>query len=1127
MPDLVNPQLEASVLSGEEPAVLFAPEKEPTESLFSAAYRADSPAHAFTKMMALNNLKVDPNYRLNEEEVKRLREDMHPDMWEPLAEYISKHSYSAVHSDALKGYYLEEIERERRLAEAGMGGLATRMLANLAMPEAIGLAFATGGLGHLTKAGMFQGALRLGVWSAAENAALEAAAAQSSATRGMGDVALSAIAGFTLGGGIAKGSELLVRPASKAYNRAAADEIGEAVHRAGGTQSEARAAAQKAEEALNATQGPDPAVVARAKELEEELQLLDEAQAQADKLLEGDALDEASELLSARRTELEADLGMHRLSMGAARAEEVTPPLQEIADQFNIGEDSTAEAALGGVRAKTNRDVVGLLGSDSNAWVRVQSRRAALEAVGLKDYGVVRHGASEKASILHRTFMAPWRRKSDLGYSKWADEQGLGALDRTSFSKQADYYEAVGDAVRGIDSTAAGVEDGVKATRETFKRFLDRGKKAGVLDEGISDNPNYLPRMAAHDNIRKLTAEHGETKIIKLVAGAMRSNHPELELDASLTHAKWYVRKLRRLGVGMDQGIAHGVRTDDLDYFRSVIREEIPDIDEDHLETILYQTQKATEKASRVARNKRRLDIDETYVDPETGLKVVDLFERNAAKLTYAYSRQMSGWIGLSEQMNIKNPGDMTRFFKELRSRMAEEGRSRDDIEKNVKRFKFLFDGITGLPHETDPGGLYASAARAARDVNLVRVGAAFGLAQLNEIAPMIAGAGLRNVLAHVSELPKLIRMAKDGTMRSEVGRELEAMIAPGTDRLLNTPATRWEEHGFGYTRAGGKVLNALDEGLQRAKRLTMDVGGIAPITIALQRLSSLALAQKFVGFAYGAKVSPAQMARLRGMGLSEEMLERIKAQIKLHSKVDPNSSVKGGRKLRTIGIELWEKTDPEAADHFVLAMNREVRRMIQENDIGQLNPWLTDTTGKLLTQFRSFAIGAWTKHTMHGIHYRDSQAAMNLMLGTFLGTLQYIVQVAANEPDEKRREEKLQFEEIVKAGFQKTGQASLLPMISDTFARTLFRADARDEDDPFRHLLFSHGRSSGLGSGLFQGVATVDLIDKVGRLAGLPAVIARPDDDMTQSDYRALFGTLPVVGGLYGMNRAISALAE
>lgn len=800
---------------------------------------------------------------------------------------------------------------------------------------------------------------------------------------------------------------------------------------------------------------------------------------------------------------------------GAARAFDVTEPLMEadVARQFDISTDpDVPRSALGSARF----DAVGKLGQSSDPFVRDLGRALAEEGVGVEGHGVVRFGASEFAALTHRRLMTVFRRTTDPAFRAWLGETGKGWKGNFDLAARAEFWEQVGEAVlAGGRHASPNVTRAAKAVSDTFARYLAEAKKVRVhgLDQ-VPFNPEYLPRIRRAERLRELVGEHGESEIRRLIAKGIRAASPDMERKVASRIARGLLKRYRRLEAGMDAGLAHGLRTDDVSLLREILRDA--DLDDDAIETTIAQTKAATEKASTVSRAKRRVDMDLNAAIrlARTGdrLQLSELFETNAEQLLYNYSRVMSGWIGMARQVNIRSPGDLTRVLGVVRSRGEELGRSAAEVEADIRRLEFLAKGVTGQPLENDPAGVFAKFGRGVRDMNFLRIGAAFGLAQLPEMGVLIATAGLRNTLAHLPALRGMIRRGVDGKLDDTLAAEIEDMLAPGVDRLLNAPATRWEEHGFATAERG--LRRRVDDAVQVAKRATADIGGLSLATTVFQRMAARGIMQKLLGFAHGAKLSKAQLRRLKGMGIAPEMLDRIKAQMRKHATTE-SSFVPGRRVLRQLNPDTWD--DAQALDTLVLAVHREARRVVQENDIGTSAAWLHTTTGKMMTQFRTFSLTAWSKATLHNVHHRDFQAWMNMQMSMLLGGMAYVAQQSVNVGDREEREKRLSVEEIGKAAFQRTAVASLLPMLVDSTATTLFRTEP----------LFAYGRSSGLATGALRGVPAVDLIDRMSQVAGMPAVLARPDLQFTKRDYRNLVGLLPVLGGMLGIRRVADALGE
>lgn len=139
---------------------------------------------------------------------------------------------------------------------------------------------------------------------------------------------------------------------------------------------------------------------------------------------------------------------------------------------------------------------------------------------------------------------------------------------------------------------------------------------------------------------------------------------------------------------------------------------------------------------------------------------------------------------------------------------------------------------------------------------------------------------------------------------------------------------------------------------------------------------------------------------------------------------------------MQVLGLNKWDERTRSA---FEFAVSTWMRRIIQQNDLGQMNAVLGHPIAKLLLQIRSFTLGAWSKQTLSSIHMRDWEALNGFWASmVFGGGAAYTAQTALNGIGltGKDREEyvrsRLSDGKIVTAAIQRAGQSSLLPGILD-----------------------------------------------------------------------------------------------
>jgi hypothetical protein len=272
----------------------------------------------------------------------------------------------------------------------------------------------------------------------------------------------------------------------------------------------------------------------------------------------------------------------------------------------------------------------------------------------------------------------------------------------------------------------------------------------------------------------------------------------------------------------------------------------------------------------------------------------------------------------------------------------------------------------------------------------------------------------------------------------------------------------------------------------------------MAPINMVLQRMAGRAAVQRWMNDAVkgASSFSP---SRLAGFGMTEDMAGRVRAQMLKHVKTEEGVL---GRNIKRLNIEDWD--DQEVAGAFINAIDRWSRKIIQENDIGQMSQWMTTDLGKTVVQFRSFMVAAWTKQALTGAHHKDMETFMMWSTSILFGGLSYVAQTHINaigrDDADEYRAERLSSSAIGRSAFQRAGFATIVPPAVDTMAQAV-------GFEP----VFAYGRSTGLASGALTGNPTTDLLDKVTRAGqGVIAAATRSDYDYSQQDARAATSVLP-----------------
>lgn len=817
--------------------------------------------------------------------------------------------------------------------------------------------------------------------------------------------------------------------------------------------------------------------------------------------------------LKAREDELNERLDGTARSVGAAQVRQhgVDYPLLDESELDAKLDDMDIPVRMQGVLGRARYDIIGRLLRSHSPYVRAMAGKLAEDAVGRADHAVAGKTASEVATHIRELAQYNVYKVAEPAFRQWVRDRGGNWLDMFKPQNRREFYEEVSAYIRDVDREfPSSVRATGNAMRKEYANFLQKAKAARLKGfEHIPEDPTYLPRFADKVAVRQLNAEFADSEIVKLIQGAILKAVPDIDamkleikgVPYSERLAKGYWKKMRSLERGLDTDFAHPIGVDNNALIRQVLKED--DVDEATIQNIEEALSRAnrTKDGGKLSRAKARLDLDETHSaklkmrdGTEREVLLSELFENDAEKLFSVYSRQLSGHIALGQQ-GWRSKADFQRWLQLAQNNSAELSDAKT-AAKEAELLQFLYDGITGVPLERDPASWLSTAGRVARDWNFVRIMNQVGFAQVAEIGNMVGAVGWRAVLTHVPELRATMRRLKSGELEDSYASQLEAIWSIGTQRLRNQVSTRYDEYGYGV---GGRALQGYDNAMQYAKRITADISLMAPVNMMLHRTAVKAVIQNLTDSAQElAKLSP---KRLASIGISQEMLPRIQKLLLDHT-TRKDSLFGKGRKVNGLDMASMMKADPEAADILVHGVNRWVKRIIQENDIGSTHEWMHSSLGKMLFQFRSFMLVAWGKQTLHNIHMADMQSFAMFSYSMMFGGLAYSAQTAINSVGRADQseflEERLNPTALALAAFQRAGASSLVPAAVDT-AWTTFGGQSP---------LFAYGRSTGLAADMLMGNPTVDLAQKITGTMGITKNL-RGDHELSQKNVRDVWGLL------------------
>lgn len=552
-----------------------------------------------------------------------------------------------------------------------------------------------------------------------------------------------------------------------------------------------------------------------------------------------------------------------------------------------------------------------------------------------------------------------------------------GQMDRAMFN------EAVGRAMRrGDTGIAPGAREGefagldidphiTAAAQAWRKEVFDPLKKeaidAGLLPSDVSVDTalTYFTRLY---NTPKLIA--GEGRFKQIVRGWMDGQIRSIEEDAA--------RKANLEAEGKEPP----------DFLSPSDREAyIDDIADQVWRTLTGKMDDGEVPMNVLMKSKnRRGPLEErTFNIPDELIE--EFLESDVEKVGRYYSRVMSADVELTKRFGSANLEDtisnIRQDFGKLRQAVnADENltaaqkekslRALDSREKaDVRDVEAIRDLVRGTYKRGENASNFARVARVAGTLNYLRALGGVTVSSLPDLGRVLMVHGMTGLVK--DGLVPLISNLKAVKMSVKEAR----MAGAVTERILNTRMATWAELTDPYsfnspferfmdnTAAGFSKLNMLTywndfqksfASIVTQNRVLRNVGGMSGL----------------------GKREKAYMAYL---GIDEGMAERIARQFDRHGSIET-----GG--VRVAGTERWD--DEWARRVYRAAINKDIDTTIVTKGIADVPLFMNTPMGRLVGQFKSFALASHQRMLMRGLAERPAGFVSGTMVAATIGMMVY-----------------------------------------------------------------------------------------------------------------------------------------
>ena len=698
---------------------------------------------------------------------------------------------------------------------------------------------------------------------------------------------------------------------------------------------------------------------------------------------------------------------------------------------------------------------------------------------------------------------------------------------RASQAMQKNYSEVV----KHINNPLHSVGGTKLGLTENEATLLDGTKK---IQGTLAEDPNYMPRQHDSNKWDRAYAKLGDKGVRQWWSAAFmdaRDSATTSTKDADM-FAKWYCKTVNTAqDQAASQHLTDMVRGQD----RPALMESLKDIlnlEDDEAarlaDVITGQTKDANGQLS--GSLKHRSNINEKFVGGVgtaiEGVSLKDFVKTNAFNITEGYNDRMSGLISLAKNMDIYRVSDISKAIGEA-VKDTEVGaggitpkQGRNQLLTNAaKDLQFAFDRILGVP-QVEGFSPWRKGAEMLRNFNVIRLMSGAVYNQLVETSTLAGTVGWKAMIKSVPEMGGLFRDMTTGNLSNEVLNHIENYTGGAggeyLQRLDYASHTAWRDH-MGDTKAAG-VLDKLDYLISKGASGVLNKTGMTGLMVQQKRNFALSFVNGLIDISHGIEHGGAAYLtkeRLAHLGYSEEDFGKLKVALKKYTSETQEGVILP--EIKKFDIKGFMGEEPELHHQLMTAVMRESDRVIQENDLAAMVPFMGTTVGQLGFQFMGFSMQAWNKQLMYSMHHRDAATVNTMFHGLFFGTLVYsarIYQQSLGMEESARKEylaKHLTPAKAIANGFSRMGASSMLPNLASTFI-------------PNAAELFSGGRTTSDLSGLMSN-PTLGLANSVITLA--KKSVTNPLDPQKQfnrADMNSLSKLMPL-NNMIGINNVLNSI--
>ena len=691
-----------------------------------------------------------------------------------------------------------------------------------------------------------------------------------------------------------------------------------------------------------------------------------------------------------------------------------------------------------------------------------------------------------------------------------------------------------GDEVTGPEAIAV---NGLRRFHADLRKY---GLESGVFNKSFPESATYFHRAWKPQQFNALIDEFGEEQVTEFIAKAVMNHKNTRAAGIDITKARKIAKRIVEYGSepqsardwkktgDMLKRMKEEITKEFLEDARIAGREMTDEVRGDigrEVDDFIDAVIPSIDNQPHLSYGKRRIDLDETFSMTMGGrtVHIDELMNNNILPNVTRYAHKVIGGSEVRKGMKaVFGNADMTLgdAQKAIRKSVRESGEqvSPESPTFAEDMFDHAYKTLSGQPIYNSPKLMkWAMGSNAFAQAT---IGMTLGFAQIPEIASIIARTGFNAAFQQLPSLKEVGNVFTMGIRDLATGRQglglaqfrddftscLETFTGVGGDyRRGDHFMRRLDDMGIDEDYLSSGALKYLEHGRQVA---ALNPLGIMPMDTFLRRWAVRSSFQHFVNEAY--KIGPDgkavlnrgwwknSKARFEQLGMTGEDLERLSVALRDPSLVTTEPGMFGRYTVKN--LDLSKAKDQAIMDKFALALRRHSDHMVQRQSFGESPYWVNTGVGKMIAQYRVFALASKSKQLAAGIARGDAHEAVNFVGACGLGVVAYQAQSYYRAIGMEERERSLYLtkkfsqENLIKAGILRGSYSSIFPALIDSGAWMLTGKGVFDDSM----------RTTGLGIDPIMGSVPGNLIYKKAwpafrELSGF----AFRDDSLSQQDLR------------------------